>query len=64
MPKQKGEVKSVKVVTTENEEQIEKFTSLLEEAVRLITSVYQLEWKYRHRYLEQEINNCFYHEEI
>ena len=51
-------------MTTENEEQIEKFTSLLEEAVRLITSVYQLEWKYRHRYLEQEINNCFYHEEI
>ena len=51
-------------MTTKNEEQIEKFTSLLEEAVRLITIFYQLEWKYRHRYLEQEINNCFYEEEI
>ena len=51
-------------MTTENEEQIEKFTSLLEEGVRLIASVYQLEWKYRHCYLEQEINNCFYQEEI
>ena len=47
-------------MTTEKEEQIEKFTSLLEELVRLITSVYQLEWKYRHWYLEQEINNYFY----
>ena len=51
-------------MTTENEEQIEKFTSLLEQAVRSITSVYQLEWKYRHHYLEQEINDCFYQEEI
>ena len=59
MPKQKGEVKYVKVVTTEKEEQIKKFTSLLEEVVRLITRVYQLEWKYRHRCLENKLTVVF-----
>ena len=46
-------------MTIENEEQIEKITSLLEEAMRLITSVYQLEWKYRHRRLENKLTVVF-----